>query len=98
MIKENNICRRCHNKEIVLFCHSFPKQFNKLCSDCDTYIHSIIPYKNLHLRDRIEIINNDNYSKMREFNDEKIKELEEKTNYQNEIINKLNLKIKEFKY
>ena len=95
--KENNICRRCYDKEVVFFCHSCPKKFSKLCSDCDTYIHSVIPYKNLHLRDRVENTKDDNYIKMSEFNGNKIKELEEKTNYQNDIINKLNLKIEEFK-
>ena len=94
---ENIICQRCGKKEVLFFCHSCPKKFSKFCSDCDTFIHSIIPYKNLHLRDKIEIPNNDKFEKMCELQTEKIKELEEKNNYQNDVINKLNLKIEEFK-
>ena len=93
--KDNFICQRCRANEVLFFCYSCPKQINKLCSDCDTYIHSIIPYKNLHLRDKIENIDEYKYFKERQIKNEKNKGLEEENKYQINIINQLNLRIEE---
>lgn len=95
--KDNFICQRCNRNKILFFCHSCPKQFNRLCSDCDTYIHSIISYKSMHLRDKIDTNEISMYNQRREFKNEKMKELEEKSLYQIDIINKLNTQIKNFK-
>ena len=95
--KENIICQRCLKNEVLYFCYSCPKQFNILCSDCDTYIHSIIPYKSLHLREKIEFLNEDKNINNSQKTDEIIKELEDKNIHQEDIINKLNTRIEEKK-
>ena len=86
---ELSLCQRCKKNIILFYCSSCPKPFDKLCSDCDTYVHSIIPYKKYHQRINLgnslvdnNIINNKNYQK-------EIKELEDKSAYQINIINKL---------
>ena len=90
-------CNRCQQNEVSFFCHMCPKQFNKLCFDCDAFVHSIIPYKIKHKRDNIE--NTDEYkaTKERQIKNEKIEEMKNKIIHQNNLINDLNLKIKEFK-
>ena len=58
--KEKIICQRFKNNQIVFCCNSCPKPFDKLCSECDTYVHSIIPYKKLHNRIKIDNFFNNN--------------------------------------
>ena len=58
--KEKIICQKCKNNQILYCCNSCPKPFDKLCSECDTYVHSIIPYKKLHNRTKIDIFFNNN--------------------------------------
>ena len=94
--KENIICQRCQKNQISFCCSSCPKPFDKLCSECDTYVHSIIPYKKLH--QRISYFNNNlseqdsikenNQNLINEFNIQ-FKELKEKNSLQIDIINKL---------
>ena len=93
---EKIICHRCQKNEVSFFCQMCPKQFNKLCFDCDIYVHSIIPYKNMHIRDRIE--NTDEYKSIEErvYKNEIIEEMKNKLISQNNLINNLNSKIKEF--
>ena len=86
---ELSICQRCKKNIISFYCSSCPKPFDKLCSDCDTYVHSIIPYKKYHQRSNLgnsfvnnNFLDNKNYKK-------EIEELEEKSTYQINIINKL---------
>ena len=62
-INDEKICQRCRNSEILFSCISCPKPFDKLCFECDTYVHSIMPSKRLHLRTPINNIMNINNSK-----------------------------------
>ena len=95
--KVNIICQRCKNNPIFFCCNSCPKPFDKLCFECDTYVHSIIPYKKLHIRNKInnsfdEIKINQEVKLTNEKNDKiyiELKELKEKCNLQFDIINKL---------
>ena len=96
--QENIICQRCQKNQISFCCSSCPKPFDKLCSECDTYVHSIIPYKKLH--QRTNYLNNNIYEKdsknennknlINEYNIQ-FKELKEKNNLQIDIINKLKI-------
>jgi len=93
----NFICQRCQKNKVLYVCHSCPIQFNKLCSDCDTYVHSIIAYKIKHLREKIETLDKYKYLKELQNKNKIIKELEEKNISQIDTINKLNSIITQFK-
>ncbi|MCQ2818597.1 MAG: hypothetical protein MJ252_15115, partial [archaeon] len=45
-------CFRCKKNPIEYKCNDCPPEFNKLCSICDTDIHSKIPFKMNHNRKR----------------------------------------------
>jgi len=50
----NIICQRCKKNQISYYCYSCRKPFNSLCSECDTYVHSIIPHKKFHNRVKLD--------------------------------------------
>jgi hypothetical protein len=97
--KEDIICQRCQKNQISFLCNSCPKPFDKLCFECDTYVHSIIPYKKFHQRTNFIINNNIENSNKKDDNNAKnnlineyqkhLKELEEKCHFQIDLINKL---------
>ena len=92
--KEKIICQRCKNNQIVFCCNSCPKPFDKLCSECDTYVHSIIPYKKLHNRIKIDnFFNNNNLKEEINLKKDKLNVIENDKN----LNEKLQKEIKELK-
>ena len=95
--KEKIICKRCCKNKALFYCHSCPSQFNQLCSQCDTHVHSIISYKKMHKRDKLYYNDNIEFIQEKKIVEEKIKNFEEKSWIQYDTIEKLNKKIKQFK-
>ena len=92
--KEKIICQRCKNNQILFCCNSCPKPFDKLCSECDTYVHSIIPYKKVHNRTKIDnFFNNNNTHEEIDLKLNKLNIIQKENN----INEKLQKEIKELK-
>lgn len=62
IFERNNMikCQRCKVNNISFYCQSCPKPFDKLCQECDTYVHSIIPFKRQHERFKIGLFSQNN--------------------------------------
>jgi hypothetical protein len=64
----NIICQRCKKNQISYYCYSCRKPFNSLCSECDTYVHSIIPYKKFHNRVKLDNFADNNINANNNYN------------------------------